>query len=106
ALTVLSPTPRCWTCILEHRETSVDFGRSPHVTGSDHFIVVCQSHPKNGPYEEITFDYWEDRPAGESPEHFRSSYPQQMGGTVKGGLVDCGGNITRGTEFPHPERHR
>jgi hypothetical protein len=91
---------------LEHRESSIDFGRSPHIYGWDHWVVVCQSHPKSGPFEEITFDYWEDRPAAESPTHFRNEYPNQLGGTLKGGSIDCGGNVTPGPSIAFPTPHK
>ena len=106
-LTVLAPTPRCWTCNLEHRQDFRPVAKTyPHPQIADHWVVVCQSHPKSGPYEEITFDYWKDRPAGESPDHFRGAYPQQIGGTIHGGSIDCGGTITTAPDFGYPTPHK
>ncbi len=104
-----SPSPTCWTCILEHRQTEhwwVPFPVPGRLT--DHWVVVCQSHPKRGSYQEISFDYWANRPAGESPDvWFRKHYDQPLGG-MKGGSLDCAGNITPGREgafmFPYSNK--
>lgn len=64
ALSSLAPVPKCWTCDMEHRHFVI-------LRFIDHWVVVCSSDDK-----EISFDYWYDRPAGESPnKFFRREFP-------------------------------
>jgi hypothetical protein len=107
AMTKMGPTPPCWTCKLEHRQDTHTFGityPAPQIV--DHWVVVCQSHPKQGPFEEIAFDYWENRPPGESPAHFRHKYPEPATGSISGASLDCGGTLISATDFAQPTPHK
>lgn len=73
-----TPIPECWDCKLENRQTVPTggflwWGRTIY----DHWIVICESTAKDGSKaDEISFDYWDDRPAGEDPKQsFRKKYP-------------------------------
>jgi RHS repeat-associated protein len=75
----------CWTCRLEHRSKyqPIVSGEFPWLyfwggdTWYDHWAVICKSSDKR---QEIMFDYWGNRPAGEDPNTwFRNRFPA-MGG--------------------------
>jgi len=60
---------KCWTCRLEHRSRFVLLLNNWY----DHWAVVCKSDETR---EELLFDYWGNRPAGEHPNTwFRERYP-------------------------------
>jgi hypothetical protein len=66
----------CWTCRLEHRSRFVLLLNRWY----DHWAVVCKSDETR---EELLFDYWGNRPAGENPNTwFRARY------TALGGYND------------------
>lgn len=59
---------RCWDCKLEHRSRFRLIGTDWY----DHWAVVCKSRDHS---QQMLFDYWHDRPAGEDPEvWFRKVY--------------------------------
>lgn len=63
--------PACWGCTLHHRTM-----RPLGYVWRDHHVVVCRAKDKNGQVvRQITFDYWANRPAGESTEYFYKKYP-------------------------------
>ncbi len=72
-----APIPKCWDCKLENGRTDPQggwwiFGRKIY----DHWVVVCQATKADGSKtDEISFDYWADRPAAENPnDWFRKRY--------------------------------
>ena len=100
ALAQMSPTPPCWTCILEHREKTYIIAPTwPAPMTVDHWVIVCQSHPAKGSLQEISFDYWESRPAGESPNHFRNEYPTPASGSLHTSSTDCDGKQNGNAPF-------
>ena len=68
------PIPECWECKLENRQTDPKYRIIWIVR--DHWVVVCNSSPKDGSQgEEIAYDFWEGRPPGEDPDDwFRKKY--------------------------------
>ncbi len=50
-LNFMSPTPKCWTCVIENRKQP--WWKIPQW---DQNTIVCTSHPKSGPSEKIIFD--------------------------------------------------
>jgi len=68
------PIPECWECKLENRQTDPKYRIIWIVR--DHWVVVCNSSPKDGSQgEEISCDFWEGRPPGEDPDDwFRKKY--------------------------------
>lgn len=99
----ISPTPPCWTCRMEHRQKNRWWLPWPIPRYSDHLAIVCQSHPRQGSGDEILFDYWGDRPAGEDPDlSFRSEFsePLPAGPGIQGSQssIDCTGHWNHG--FP------
>ena len=95
-------TPKCWTCVLEHR------GKTTLILWTrDHWATVCQSYKEDGSVEKkITFDLWKDSNSKKSPEDgFYKGYTYPLEGSLAGFGADCSRkppNYTPGVNPPTP----
>jgi RHS repeat-associated protein len=79
-------TPKCWTCVLEHRQRTVAV-----LWTADHWAVVCQSYKEDGSIDKkVTFDLWNDANSNKPPEDgFYKRYPDRIDGSQPGPPCDC-----------------
>src|SRR3954464_409113 len=74
----LSPTPKCWQCYTEERDSYQNDSDDDKL---DHQVITCVGYSKNGISKEIIFDWYGDTNhpgqnwSGGSPRPFRTKYP-------------------------------